>query len=204
MSNRIITISREYGAGGRSVARQLSERLGIPWYDKDFIKKTAAASGYTEEEIREEGEAVDLKTRWLTNLISPMSYESSTDAIYRAQKEVILDTARKESCILIGRCANIILKEEDIPHLSVFLYADKDHRLERASQLHESGEMDLEKFIERRDSRRAAYYKIYTGHSFGDYHDYQLSLDTGAIGYEGCVDIITGISVSYKSIGQFS
>lgn len=189
----IITISREYGAGGRSVAKELSGRLGLPWYDRDFVKKTAALSGYTEEEINSEGEAVKSGTRWLTNLISPVAYESSTDAIFRAQKEVILGMTKKESCIIIGRCANLILKEAGIPHLSVFLYADHEHRMKRAAELAENGDMDLEKFIARRDSRRAAYYKIYTGHSFGDYHDYHISLDTGKIGYKGCVDIITNI-----------
>ncbi len=188
----IITISREYGAGGRSVAKKLSEKLGIPWYDRDFVKKTAAASGYTEEEISSEGEAAGTRSRWL-NLISPMSYESSTDAIFKAQRAVILDMAQKESCIIIGRCANIILREAGIPNLSVFLYADMEDRLKRAAELAENGDMDLKKFVARRDSRREAYYKIYTGHSFGDYHDYNISLDTGRIGYDGCVEIISGI-----------
>lgn len=193
MGRTIITISREYGAGGRSVARALAERLGIPWYDRDFVKKTAAVSGYTEDEIKSEGEAASSRSRWLTNLISPMSYESSTDAIFRAQKEVILDMARKEDCIIIGRCANIILKEAKVSNLSVFLYADQQSRLKRAAELAENGDMDLEKFVIRRDSRRAAYYKIYTGHNFGDYHDYNISLDTSRIGYKGCVDIICSL-----------
>lgn len=188
----IITISREYGAGGRSVARKLSEKLGIPWYDRDFVKKTAAASGYTEEEISSEGESVGSRSRWL-NMISPMSYESSTDAIFKAQRAVILDMAQKESCIIIGRCANIILREAGIPNLSVFLYADMESRLKRAAELAENGDMDLRKFVARRDSRREAYYKIYTGHNFGDYHDYNISLDTGRIGYDGCVEIVSGI-----------
>lgn len=189
----VITISREYGAGGRSVAKELSARLGIPWYDKDFVKKTAEVSGYSEQEIRDVGEAAGTRAHWLTNLISPMAYESSTDAIFRAQKDVILDLAKKESCIIIGRCSNIILREAGVKELSVFLYADKTHLLERAAQLHENADMDLEKFVDRCNSRRAAYYKIYTGHNFGDFHDYNISLDTGRIGYSRCVDIIAGI-----------
>lgn len=189
---KVITISRQYAAGGRSVARELSEQLGIPWYDRDFVKKTAQASGYSEEDIRREGEDAG-SSHWLTNLISPMSYESSSDAIYNAQKGVILDMVQKESCIIIGRCSNVILKEAGIPCLSVFLYADMDHRLKRAEELHENGSMDLRRFVERRDSRRAAYYRIYAGHEFGDYHDYHLSLDTGKIGYHGCVELIAGL-----------
>ena len=190
---KVITISREYGAGGRSIARALSDCLGIAWYDKDFVRKTAEASGYSEEEIREEGEDLGSAAHWITNLISPVSYESSSDAIYRAQREMILDMARRESCIIVGRCANVILREAHIPCLSVFLYADLEHRINRAAELMENGRMELHKFISRRDSRRAAYYKIYTGREFGNYHDYDLSLNTGTIGYHGCVEIIAGL-----------
>lgn len=190
---KVITISREYGAGGRSIAKAIAEKLNLPWYDRDFVKKTAEASGYSVEDIQSEGEQVGSATHFITNLLNPISYESSADGIFRAQKQVILDMAAKESCIIIGRCANVILKQAGVPAFHIFLYADMEHRMQRAAELGENGGMDLRKYVTRRDSRREAYYKTYTGHEFGDYHDYNICLDTGRLGYDKCVEIITGI-----------
>ena len=185
----IITISREYCAGGRSIARGLEEKLGIPFYDRDFVKKTSEASGYSEEDIRKDGEQVNRAERIVTNLLNPVTYESASDGIYKAQKKVIMELS-KEPCIIIGRCSNVILKEAGVPVFRIFLYSDLDHRLKRAAEIAENGNMDLKKYLAKRDDRRAYYYKTYTGHPFGDYHDYDISLNTGSLGYEKCVDIL--------------
>ncbi len=185
----VITISREYGAGGRSIARGLEEKLGIPFYDRDFVKKTSEASGYSEEDIRKDGEQVNRAERFVTNLLNPVTYESASDGIYKAQKQVIMELS-KEPCIIIGRCANTILKEAGVPVFRIFLYSDKESRLKRAAELAENGTMDLKKYLAKRDDRRACYYKTYTGHTFGDYHDCDISLNTGTLGYEKCIDIL--------------
>ncbi len=188
----IITISRQYGAGGRTIARGLQDRLGIPFYDRDFVKKTAAASGYSEEDINSDGEQINKATRFVTNLLNPVTYQSTSDGIYLAQKEVILELAQEPS-IIIGRCANVILKEAGVNCFNIFLYADIEHRLQRAEELAENNGMDLKKYIAKRDERRATYYKTYTGHEMGNYHDYDICLDTGRIGNERCIDLLASI-----------
>lgn len=188
----IITISRQYGAGGRTIARGLQDRLGIPFYDRDFVKKTAAASGYSEEDINAEGEQVSRASRFVSNLINPVTYQSAADGIYQAQKEIILDLA-KEPAIIIGRCANVILKDAGVDCFNIFLYADIDHRIKRAEELAENNGMEIRKYIAKRDERRAAYYKTYTGREMGNYHDYDICLDTGRIGNERCIDILVSI-----------
>lgn len=186
----VITISREYGAGGRSIARKLSEQLDIPWYDKDFVKKTGSASGFSEEDILREGEEMSPRQKFLDSILNSMvSYTSSGDAIYEAQKAEIL-TLAKEPCILVGRCSNIILQKAGIPSFDVFLYADMEHRIARAAELNENGDMDIRKYIETRDELRAVYHKHHTKTEIGDYHNYDLILNTGLLGYEKCVDII--------------
>lgn len=186
----VITISREYGAGGRSVAKRLSELLGIPWYDKDFVKKTVESSGFSEEDILREGEEMSSRQKFLDSILNSMvSYTSSGDAIFQAQKKEILNLA-KEPCIIVGRCANIVLQQSGIPSFDVFLYADMEKRMQRAAQLNENGDMDLQRYIETRDELRATYHKHYTKADIGDYHNYDLILNTGILGFEKCVDII--------------
>ncbi len=186
----VITISREYAAGGRSVARRLSEALDLPWYDKDFVKETVLRSGFSEEDILKEGEEMSHGQEILDAILNSMvSYTSSGDAIFQAQKEEILTLAQKP-CIIVGRCANIILEQAGIPSFDIFLYADMEHRKARAAELNENGKMDLEKYIRNRDELRSIYHKHHTKIEIGDYHNYDLMLNTGLLGYDKCVDII--------------
>ena len=189
----VITISREYGAGGRSVARALSSKLGLEFYDIDFVKLTAKASGYSEEDVRNEGEEISGGLNFLNSFLpNTASFTNSYDKIYEAQCEVVMALAKKP-CIIVGRCANVILREAGIPSFDVFLYADKAFRLERAAQLKENGDMDLEKYLEQRDHWRRNYFKKYAKREIGDYALYNICLDTGTIGFDQCVDIISRI-----------
>lgn len=187
----IITISREYAAGGRSIAKRLSELLEIPWYDKDFVKETVLRSGFSEEDVLREGEELSSRQIFLDSILNSMvSYTSSGDAIFQAQKEAIL-TLAKEPCIIVGRCSNIILQQAGIPSFDIFLYADMENRLIRAAELNENGDMDLRRYIETRDELRVNYQKHHTKTVLGDYHLYDLILNTGLLGFEKCVDIIS-------------
>ncbi|MBR2528229.1 MAG: cytidylate kinase-like family protein [Blautia sp.] len=188
----IITISREYGAGGRTIAKGLSEGLGLEFYDIDFVKLTAKASGYSEEDIIREGEDLSSRAKFIDRFLSTTSSISSYDAIYQAQREVVLGLAKKP-CIIVGRCSNIILREEGIPSFDIFLFADKAHRLKRARELAENGKEDLEKYLEHRDHNRRNYYKTYTKHEMGDYKDYNICIDTGSIGMDATVDLLLNI-----------
>ena len=189
----VITVSREYGAGGHAVANALSERLGLDYYDIDFVKLTSKISGYSEEDITREGEDLSESAKFFDRFLSTTSSISSYDAIYQAQREVVLDLAKKP-CIIVGRCSNIILHEEGIPSFDIFLYADKAHRLKRAAEFPENkNNADLEKYLERRDRNRNTYYRTYTKHDMGAYKDYHICLDTGKIGLPQSIDILVQI-----------
>ncbi|MBP3218798.1 MAG: cytidylate kinase-like family protein [Lachnospiraceae bacterium] len=195
MKYPVITISREFGAGGRSIAKRLSEELGIPYYDKDIVARAAEKSGYTKEEIEREGEDISRASHMLGGFLSfgaAAGYNNQYDEIFRAQAKAILEFAQ-EPCILVGRCADSILREAGIDCFNVFLYADLEHRVHRIEERdHEQG-AKVRKMVDKRDQQRKEYYKVYTGSELGDYHNYDISLDTGVIGYDQCVEIIAGI-----------
>lgn len=189
----VITISREYAAGGRSIATLLSERLGIPFYDKDFVKETAQQSGYSEEEVENEGENMSRTDRFLNgllNLSNGISYQSSFDRIYEAQKKVVLELS-KSPCIIVGRCSDHILSEAKIPAFKIFLFADEAHRLKRTAELLGSDDaIEAKKQLAKIDESRRIYYRQYTEKEFGSYALFNIALDTGTIGKEKCVEIL--------------
>lgn len=188
----VITISREYGAYGRSVAMALSQKLGIEFYDVDFIRMTAEKSGYSEEDVTREGESLSQGSKFINSFLSTSAYNSSYDEIFLAQKEVILELAKKP-CIMVGRCSNIILREAGVKSFDIFLHADRAFRRAHALELNEYGKMDVDRYIDRCDHWRKTYYRAYTGHDMGDYHDYDLTIDVGKIGPEKVVELVVGL-----------
>jgi cytidylate kinase len=189
----VITISREYGALGRTLAAALSERLGIPYYDRDFVRKTAEVSGYGVEDIEREGEDLRRSSQVLNSILnSAVSYTSSHDEIFKAQKKVVLELS-KSPCIIVGRCADHILREAGIDAFSIYLYASLQDRMARAQDLAENGDMRLDKYIEKRDRLRRTYYKKYTGCDMGNANNYNICFDTGRIRIETCTDIVLQI-----------
>lgn len=189
----VITISRKYQAGGHSLAKALSERLNIPWYDKDFVKLTAKESGYSSEEIDAEGEELSGSQRVLDKILNNMvSYTSSHDAIFKAQCKVMLELAEKP-CIILGRCGNIILPNAGIQTVSLFLHGNKDERIKRTMKADGLSEKDATKILEQKDTKRGNYYRKYTGHEMDCADDYTLCLDTISIGIENCVGLVCGL-----------
>ncbi len=189
----VITISREYGALGRTFAAALSDRLGIPYYDKDFVLKTAEESGYAVDEVEYAGEDLKPASKVLNSILnSAVSYSSSHDEIFKAQKRVIMSLAQSP-CIIVGRCADHILREAGVDVFCIYLYAAKETRIKRAEDLGENGEIRIDKFIEKRDAQRRTYYKKYTGHEMGDAANYNICLDTGTIGIDVCTDVVVEI-----------
>ncbi|MCR4745101.1 MAG: cytidylate kinase-like family protein [Lachnospiraceae bacterium] len=190
---KVVTIGREYGAGGRTVARGLSEKLGIPFYDKDIVRLTAEKSGFSEDEIKEEGEEISYFSGLFNRLLRNSSaYSSSYDAIFDAQVKMMMEIV-SEPCIIVGRCSNIIFNLANIPSFDVFLFADIEKRIKRAEELKEYGKMDIRKYVEKRDSERDNFYKMYTKRQPGMIKDYDISLNTGDIGMDKCVDILYDI-----------
>lgn len=186
----VITITREYYAGGSSMAKNLSEKLGIPWYDYDFVKLASKISGYSEEEIIAEGEEISRMESVLDNVLnSSVFYTSSHDAIFSAQKEAIMELAASP-CIIVGRAANAILRDAKIPSFDIFLYADMDVRVKRAMENLNISESKAHKILAKRDSLRRTYYEKYCGRTYGDCHEYSICLDTGVLSYEQCAEIL--------------
>lgn len=188
MEYKVITISRNYGSHGHELAQKLSERLGIPYYDRDFVRKTAAESGFSQELIDEDGEKIKIGTKVL-ELLSPASLNSSHDEIFKAQSRVVLELSASP-CIIVGRCSNYILREAGIPSFDIFLTADKAWRIDNAMNHKTKKEDVTEQYITKKDNERNDYYKLYTGHPMGMASDYSICLDVGKIGMDKCVDII--------------
>ena len=191
--NKIITISREYGAGGHSIGRQVAAELGIPFYDRDIVRETAKASGFDIELIEREGESESFADSILKNLFTvPGSYYSDThEAIYEVQKAIILRLAKQGPCVILGRCADHILKEAGIDAINVFIHADELHRGARVTELTgETNASELHKIMAKKDSKRRNYYHHHTGKKWGDSHNSTLSLNSGALGYKTCIEII--------------
>lgn len=194
---RVITVSREYGAGGRSFAQALSKKLNIPWYDHDFVTETARDSGYSAEDIQTEGEELSQSEAfWDYIMNGNISYNSSHDKIFEAQKSEILKLAEKP-CIIVGRCSNIILKEAGINSFNIFIHADMNEKIKRATELIQErnikGIKNVRKYIEKREHLRRLYYKHYTKHTLGNYEDYSISFNTSQISIDKAVDMVAGI-----------
>ena len=191
MRNRVVTISREFGSGGRTIGKEVAGRLHIPCYDQELIEKVARESGFTQEFIKEEGEYAAYGG-WLANAFfnRPMQGTSAQDYLWTVQRKVILDLAEKESCVIVGRCADFIL--QDVADcLKVFIHASADRRAERIVKVYGETEEEPEKRLRDKDRRREAYYKFYTGLEWGEAQNYHIALDSGILGIDRCVSLIT-------------
>lgn len=188
---KIVTISREYGAGGTSIGTRVAEALGIPFYDRDIMKETAKASGYELELIREGDEDISLTNSILKTLCPNVHFNDPQDAIYEVQKAVVQKFALEGPCVILGRCADIALKEAGIESLNVFIHADEIHRAVRITEL--TGVTDpaeLKKMLQKKDKSRHNFYTHYAAKHWGDSRNYHLSLDSGVLGYDKCVEMI--------------
>lgn len=188
MDYKVITISRNYGSHGHELAQKLSDRLGIPYYDRDFVRKTASESGFSQELIDEDGEKIKAFTRFI-EMLSPASLTSSHDEIFKAQCRVVLELSQSP-CIIVGRCSNYILREAGISSFDIYLTADNEWRRENAMNHKATKEQATDQYLAKKDNERSEYYKTYTGHTMGMASDYSICLDVGKIGMDRCVDII--------------
>jgi len=186
----VITINREYGAGGRSLAALLSESLGIPYYDKDFVLKTVEESGYDKEDVEREGEEMSRSSKVLNDILNgTVSYQSSYDAIYKAEKNVILKLA-ENPCIIVGRCANVILSEAGINSLNIYLHGPMDIKMKRLDEISAENTPVTEKMVEEHERKRRTFFKKYTGYDIFDASIYTFSFDVGKIDLPMCAKII--------------
>lgn len=193
MKNRVITISRQFGSGGRTIGKEVAEALGIPCYDQELIEKVAEDSGLAKEYVEEHGENTTYSTI-LANAFSTYSYSSGTtqDYLWNIQKKIIRELAEKGPCVIVGRCADYILREH-ADCLKVFIHADTEARAHRIVHLYGESKDDPQKRLAKKDKRRAAYYRFYTDMEWGDVKNYHISLDSGALGIDKCVEIIKNL-----------
>ena len=193
MKNRIITISREFGSGGRTVGKQAAQKLSIPCYDQELIEKIAEESGFAPAYIKEQGEYV-VRAGWLSNALAGRFSNGLTtqDQLWLLQRKVILELAEKGPCVIVGRCADYILREE-ADCLTAFIHADMEKRAQRIVQVYGEREESPEKRLRDKDKRRAAYYQMYTDMAWGDARHYHVAPDSSALGIEKCVSILTGL-----------
>ena len=191
MSNRIITISREFGSGGRTIGRKVAEKLGIPCYDAELIQKIADESGFAPDYIKEEGEYAT--PGWFTPFFSNRSMgPTNQDQLWTIQRNIILELASKGPCVIVGRCADFILKDH-ADCLNVFIHASMEHRAERIVNEYGEREESPEQRLKDKDKRRAAYHRFYTNMKWGHAQNYHLCLDSGALGIDKCIELLCDI-----------
>lgn len=195
---RIITVSREFGSGGRTVAKLIADKLGYTCYDSKLVERIAKESGFDEEFVRERGEYANASSSFLFALVTGSNGGLSvSDQIYIAQNNIIKELAEAEPCVIVGRCADYILRGRD-DCLHTFFHADKEFRANHIVEKYGERSDSIDKRINDKDDRRKAYYKHYTGRNWGDVQNYHVSLDTSVLGFEQCAEIVANAVRNHK------
>ena len=190
MAKRIITISREFGSGGRFIGEEVAKQLGIAYYSENIIDQIAQQSGLSPEYIEENAELSPKKVLFAYAFSGrDITGKSVDDMLYEAQRKVILEIAEKEQCIMIGRNADFILKDRD-DVLNVFVHGDMPEKIKRICKLYDVTEDGAIKLIKDTDKRRRTNYNFYTEQKWGMARNYTLSLNSSQLGYERCEKMI--------------
>lgn len=195
--NKIITLTRQYGSGGREIGQKLAEKFGIKFYDNELIARAAKESGFAEVAFQKAEEKAS--NSFLYSLAMGMnSYGSQEfgfaglsldDKIFLAQSNVIRKVADEGACVIVGRCADYILKERKNV-VSVYLQAGIDARIQRAIELYGISEKKAAEEVLKMDKRRANYYNYHTSEKWGYAGNYDMVLRTDEIGVDNCVELI--------------
>ena len=190
MAKRIITISREFGSGGRFIGEEVAKKLGMAYYDKNVITEIAEKSGLSPEYIQENSELSPKKGLFAYALAGrDITGKSVEDIVYEAQRKVILELVEKEPCVIIGRNADFILKDRD-DVLNVFIHGNMPEKMQRISCLYNVSGQEAVKMMADTDKRRLANYNFYTEQKWGKASNYTLCLNSSELGYDRCEAII--------------
>ena len=190
MAKRIITISREFGSGGRFIGEEVAKKLGIAYYDKNIIGQIAEKSGLSPEYIQENAELSPKKGLFAYAFSGrDITGKSVEDMVYEAQRNIILELAEKEPCVIIGRNADYILKDRD-GVLNVFIHGDMPEKIKRITGLYNVKEKEAVKMMTDTDKRRRTNYNFYTDQNWGKASNYTLCLNSSQLGYDRCEMII--------------
>lgn len=196
MANTIITIARQYGSGGRTVGKMLAERLNIPYYDREIITLASEKSGIDPKQFTDEKLKSPLRSLLKTggfdhhNVLKPESAGFvKEDNLFALQADIIRQLSNESDCVIVGRCADHILTSKP-GVISVFVHARPDFCLREAMKVNSMSEREVMRLIEKTDDYRAKYYKYYTGKKWNDAKNYDLSLDSSKLGFEGVAEVI--------------
>lgn len=197
MDNIVITIARQYGSGGRTVGKMVAKSLNIPFYDREILRIASDLSGISEQLFAQADEKLKgshlfniQKTVYDGSLIPPDSDDyTSTKNLFNFQAKVIKGLAETESCVIVGRCADFILKDYENA-MSVFVYADDEFNYQRAMERNSMTEAEMRRFIAKRNKYRGDYYKHYTGNEWWDARNYDLCLNSAKLGFDKCEEAI--------------
>ena len=202
MEKRIITISREFGSGGRTIGRAVAEQLGIPFYDKELVEHVALESGFAPKYIEEHGEHAPGKS-FLSYVFAPqgvtgaMNGLSTADFLWNIQCNVILQLADNGPCVIVGRNADYILKDrQDCLH--AYFHADNAYRADRIVRLYGESEKSPEARLQEKDKRRRINYQHYTGRTWGQAQNYDICLNSSVLGEEQCIQILVDMYKNCK------
>lgn len=191
MKQGIITISREFGSGGRTIGKAVARKLGIPCYDAELITEMAKQSGFAEDYVREAGEYAPgglLNSMFTSRAGGP----TNEDILWQIQCNIVVQLAKKGPCVIIGRCGDYILRDRpDV--LKVFVHADMAFRAKRIVEVYGQREESPEQRLKDKDKRRSTYYRFYTGRKWGQLDTYDLMLNSGVLGIEKCTELICTI-----------
>ena len=190
---RIITISHEFGSGGRTIGKGVAEKLGIPCYDHEVIEQLVERSGFAADYVKSQSEYAPNGSLFV-NALNAGNFHglSNQDKLWTMQRQIIEELGEKENCVIVGRCADYILRDR-ADCLKVFIHRDFQSRAERIVQVYGETEVPTEKRLKEKDKRRAAYYQFYTDQKWADLANYHIVLDSGVIGIEKCIDIIADL-----------
>ncbi len=197
MERKIITISREFGSGGRTIGHQVAEKLGIPFYDKELVEHIALESGFAPTYIEEHGEHAPGNSIFAyafahQSVPGVMNGLSTADFLWNVQCGVILQLAEQGPCVIVGRNADYILKDRT-DCLHAFIHADTQFRADRIVRLYGESEKSPESRLQEKDKRRRVNYQHYTGRTWGAAQNYDICLDSSKLGIETCSDIILSL-----------
>lgn len=195
---KIITISRQFGSGGHEIGEKLADRLGIPFYDNQLVSMAAEQLGYTEESVGRADESA-LHSFITSYGAAPMSYASFINTasympsldmkVYQKQTEIILTLAETGPCVIVGRCADYILREK-VDCINVFICAEKKDRIKRIAERYNLTEKKAADRIRKTDRERKFYYETYTGLEWGSIYSHQALLNASLLGIDKIVDLL--------------
>ena len=210
MSNKIYTIGREFGSGGKAVGEKLAERLGIKLYDKELLQQAAKDSGFCEEifENHDEKPTNSFLYSLVMDTYSVSGYSAApfldmplNHKVFLAQFETIKKIAETESCVIVGRCADYALADNR-DCINIFIHADMDIRVRNVCKSLNITENKARDIINKTDKQRASYYNYYTSKKWGDSKSYNLSLDAGKLGIDNCVEMILKYRELYDAMNK--